>query len=961
MSASAVHSLSLDTSLVFLDHYCTRLTRSKLDCTYAEHQPHPTFTCTLSIALQSSDPSLATSTLPAPPELLSVTSATSSQKKQAKAAAALLLCHQLMELGEFEPFAVAGQPGKFAFSSKREKRFQAARNTQPPQLHDSAAHAEHNNRQVMPLPAQAKQPIAASPPSASTSARPRDSMVLLRGLDAEARVTASDVARSLSVALAVPPSVHPFQSAAHPHFSAYLLHFATPAEAEEAVAVLDGRGDIVEGQLLAVHMLDNPHEVMLERAWYTAPPQLEHDWLRAEEWDEEAAGYLYFYAYRCAVFDDTAAASSASSSLMLLCPAALPPTHPLTLFPPLAPSLTADEYADQQPRPYAVRYAGGCRLSETELGVAQTWWARMAKDLAKRGNGRWSQEQRRYLILPILPDANKTTGRAQSPASDAALISSFTPPHNSGSSAHVTPDWELINQSLSDTPAVLSHNHFDADRSTLSSVILTTPHNGVAYLPHRLSPFLTARSPFPHPEKASGDHSFAAYFSQHGGEVDPASPLVEAQHLPSFAIDLTRPQLPSSSTVAVILAPQLCRVHPVPVQLWRRLRCVSSFMYALESQLLVHSLLAACDAAPISPSLLQAALTSRAVTMDWAGNYERLEFLGDSFIKHSVSSQLFATQPAHSAEQLTRLRVAAICNRNLAAVGQRALLPAIRADPFQPGRMSLAGVASVDRGQLSTGVVADVVEATVGAYYVEQGEEGARRVAQWLGLPAYEHSGDSAMFIPLPLSRLEASHPAVQDCLASSVPHLEHMLSYEFREPLHLLHALTHTSALLSFSYERLEWLGDAVLDWLVTRSVFASSPHRSPGDMTARRRSMVNRDAYAVLAVQLGLHDHMLAGQQVAAMAHDGAAAVLGRWGAGGGGYEAGGESLMSFKVLCDLLESVMGAVYVDSGMDVAAVKRVWDGMVAVEETNTGMRLVARSRERHAFESTPHYASLRC
>ena len=438
--------------------------------------------------------------------------------------------------------------------------------------------------------------------------------------------------------------------------------------------------------------------------------------------------------------------------------------------------------------------------------------------------------------------------------------------------------------------------------------------------------------------------------------MDPGSPLIEAQHLPSFGVDLTRPLVPSSSEggVALMLAPQLCRVLPVPVELWRQLRCVASFMYALESQLLALSVQEACGVPMERLSLLQAALTSRAAALHSDSNYERLEFLGDAFIRYTVSSQLFHSHPHVTAEQLSRIRATSICNRNLAELGQRSpLLPAIRAEPFQSIKMGLAGLASLDGGQLSAGVVADAVEAVVGAYYLEQGEDVARKVAHSLGLPVYQPDTASEVFTPPPLNPIDATNPLIDNFFTTSLPHLEHALSYTFRNPLLLLHALTHPSALLPFNYNRLEWLGDAVLDHLTTTTIYASNPSLSPGHMTALRRAMVNRDAYAVVGVGgLGVERCVVGGQQVVEMCRVGAEAVVGRWGVGGVGYEAGGvESLMSFKVLCDLLESVMGAVYVDCGMDIVETARVWDGIAAVEETsNGGMRLVARSRRANGY-----------
>ena len=645
---AGVYTLTADTSLIFLEHYTTRLNRSKLHCAYAEHQPTPSFTCTLSISIPPplSPPSPSSpSSVPPSSSLLSCTSAVSTQKKQAKAAAALLLCRELVERGEFDLFAVSGQANKFAFGSRREKRLQAALHSQPSQPADLAAAGK---------PARAAHAASkSSPPSARTVAlskkdRARDRMVLLQGLDADARLTVSDVALRLSAALPRCPTVHPFQSPAHFHFTAYLLQFSTPAEAEKAVTVLDGREDVIEGQRLAVHLLDKPHLPMFERAYYPAPQQLTADWQRAED-EAGHEHYYHFYGYRCDLFDD---GGNSPYSTVLLCPAALPATQPVVLYAPLAPSVAVDEYMSQRPTAFSLcAYAGSCRLSAEELKVAQKWWARMMHDFVKRGSGEWCQEQRRYLLLPVLRDA-ASAATAQQPANDAELLASFST-NQSRPAPLLTPAWELINQCLSDHPAALSHTHFDSDHRSLSSVILVTPHNGVLYLPQRLSPTLTARSPIAQPHQASTDHSIATYCSVYGGEVDPALPLIEAQHLPSFAVDLTRPLLPSSSVMDTMLPPQLCRVHPVPAPLWRQLRSVPSFMYALESQLLTLSLVAACGTFINNLSVLQAALTSQAVSSDLNATYSRLMFLGASFLKtqrllSSLPHSLQTTRPSSS-------------------------------------------------------------------------------------------------------------------------------------------------------------------------------------------------------------------------------------------------------------------------------------------------------------------------
>ncbi|MDH7488924.1 MAG: ribonuclease III [Anaerolineae bacterium] len=130
---------------------------------------------------------------------------------------------------------------------------------------------------------------------------------------------------------------------------------------------------------------------------------------------------------------------------------------------------------------------------------------------------------------------------------------------------------------------------------------------------------------------------------------------------------------------------------------------------------------------------------------------------------------------------------------------------------------------------------------------------------------------------------------------------LEQILHYEFRDPALLQQALTHSSyvnenreSLLSDN-ERLEYLGDAVLDFMVAEWLFREHPNLTEGEMTNLRARLVREDTLARLAQRIRLGEHLLLGK---------------------GEAESGGRSRP--HNLCAAFEALVGAVYLDADLDV-------------------------------------------
>lgn len=131
---------------------------------------------------------------------------------------------------------------------------------------------------------------------------------------------------------------------------------------------------------------------------------------------------------------------------------------------------------------------------------------------------------------------------------------------------------------------------------------------------------------------------------------------------------------------------------------------------------------------------------------------------------------------------------------------------------------------------------------------------------------------------------------------------LEERLGYSFRQRPLLQMALTHRSHSFPHS-ERLEFLGDGVLDFLVADLLYQRYPEAPEGDLTRQRASLVRQETLVELATQLELGRFIRLGE---------------------GELRSGGHRRPS--ILADSLEAILGAVYLDGGIEpVRELVRKW------------------------------------
>ena len=138
--------------------------------------------------------------------------------------------------------------------------------------------------------------------------------------------------------------------------------------------------------------------------------------------------------------------------------------------------------------------------------------------------------------------------------------------------------------------------------------------------------------------------------------------------------------------------------------------------------------------------------------------------------------------------------------------------------------------------------------------------------------------------------------------MADLIDKLQNKLGHYFSEPALLEQALIHRSV-SAVNNERLEFLGDAVLDLVVSQALYLKFPTAEEGQLHRLRAALVRKEALAARARELELGDFLVLGQ---------------------GENKSGARDRDS--ILADAFEAVTGAVYLDAGFEVVSLRvRAW------------------------------------
>lgn len=176
----------------------------------------------------------------------------------------------------------------------------------------------------------------------------------------------------------------------------------------------------------------------------------------------------------------------------------------------------------------------------------------------------------------------------------------------------------------------------------------------------------------------------------------------------------------------------------------------------------------------------------------------------------------------------------------------------------------------------------------------------------------------------------------------------EAVLGHTFTDKNILIQALTHRSYVnenreTSVGHnERLEFLGDAVLELIVTRALYDRFPDNPEGDLTAYRSALVNSDTLAAVAVELKISDYLRLSR--------GEAKDTGR----GRTY-----------ILANATEAIIGAVYLDGGYEkaqalIAAVILPKLDLIIANKSWIDAKSMFQAKAQELSGSTPSYRTIR-
>uniref|UniRef100_A0A4W6G728 Ribonuclease 3 n=1 Tax=Lates calcarifer TaxID=8187 RepID=A0A4W6G728_LATCA len=270
---------------------------------------------------------------------------------------------------------------------------------------------------------------------------------------------------------------------------------------------------------------------------------------------------------------------------------------------------------------------------------------------------------------------------------------------------------------------------------------------------------------------------------------------------------------------------------------------------------------------------------------------ERLEFLGDAVVEFLTSVHLYYLFPSLEEGGLATYRTAIVQNQHLAMLAKK-----LELDRF----MLYAHGPDLCRESDLRHAMANCFEALIGAVYLEGGLEEAR---QLFGRLLFNSEDLREVWLNYPPHPLQVQEPQTDRQLIETSPVLQKLTSFEGSIGVLFTHvrllARAFTLRTVGFNHltlghnQRMEFLGDSIMQLVATEYLFIHFPDHHEGHLTLLRSSLVNNRTQAKVAEELGMQEFAITNDKTKR------------------------PVALRTKTLADLLESFIAALYIDKDLE--------------------------------------------
>ncbi|KAJ3314074.1 hypothetical protein HDV04_001105 [Boothiomyces sp. JEL0838] len=414
-------------------------------------------------------------------------------------------------------------------------------------------------------------------------------------------------------------------------------------------------------------------------------------------------------------------------------------------------------------------------------------------------------------------------------------------------------DWQSIRDVIGYKKVTLTKTN------QLKDMVVFTKHNNRKYYNLDFHNGVNSSTEF---EKTTGAKkiriSYKDYFDDLGYTITDASFPVRA-----YAVPLIRNCLINTEESAhreAILLSEACTACPISKSMLRLLHLVPTILWKLHIGAAIDDFFNTFGYEKLPKSIVYPAFITP--NADESINYDRLEILGDAFLKYASSIYLYSIKELKSEGALSKQRSVIVSNSTLTRIAKAlktskflTVIPfsssfwappglkpwrLVNPDPDEKPPPKIAG----------SKTFADFMEALIGAYWRYSNEEGAWYIASQLKiLPELKVVQENLS--TLPIKQTQSS--------LIDFDRLEAILGYKFNQKSLLTLCFTHPTFNPKFSYERLEFLGDSILDFLLIKYCFEKYPQTTPGMLSKLKQAAVNNESLARLSFKLQLNEFVL------------------------------------------------------------------------------------------------------